>query len=447
MGFLDHLFKLKQSDEKMGDGEKGIAAAAGANGEPAEAAPDPGAFLHPKNFGPRGGGLYPPVRPAAPNARPPEPPRAHEIVLTLGDVLARIPTQLLRAGFHDANRELRFFIDDLSADIARGRAAVPLSKIAALCPDVFAQEIAPGDDSEIRLPLQKLVEQIGLLRARPAMPPSEPAAPEAALAQDSPPTGEDPSPAPPAAEIAAEPPAVANTNPPTSDTPAAPALPLVHVFTPPPPQVIAEPAAAAPLENHIPHSEPTAAPPTAANETPLPALRIHPPPVVRPVLVPPPTLLATHEHPPEPLVSSIPSPRVEIAHPPEAPADHPPHFPQEALQALFMTDELLDLAAVSHRAAALPGVRACALEWRGEKALAGDAPDGFDLTALHATAARLHDAGTFPIGILENVTLHGDQAAISIFTRPGVLLAVLHRPLPPGVRERLATLAAELSRQ
>ncbi len=431
MGFLDHLFKLKQSDEKMGEGEKSIAAVAGANSGPAEAAPDPGAFLHPKNFGPRGGGLYPPVRPTAPNARPPEPPRAHEIVLTLGDVLSRIPTPLLRAGLHDASRELRFFIDDLSADIARGRAAVPLSKIAALCPDVFAREIAPGDDTEIRLPLQKLVEQIGLMRARTAVPASEPAAPEAAPAQDSPPTGEDRSPSPP-----------------TSDSPAAPALPLVHVFTPPPPQVIAQPAAAAPPENHSPDPEPGAAPPdapTAANEN-LPALRLHPPPVVRPILVPPPTPFATSGHPLEPLVSSIPSPPVEIAHPPEAPAEHPPRFPQEALQALFMTDEMLDLAAISRRTAALPGVSACALEWRGEKALAGNAPDGFDFAAMHTAAARMHDAGTLPIGILENVALHGDQAAISIFTRPGVLLAVLHRPLPPGVRERLATLAAALAR-
>ena len=42
MGFLDHLFKLKPSDEKAGDGEKG------GNGASADAAPDPGAFLHPK---------------------------------------------------------------------------------------------------------------------------------------------------------------------------------------------------------------------------------------------------------------------------------------------------------------------------------------------------------------------------------------------------------------
>ena len=432
MGFLDHLFKLKQSDETMGEG-------AGGNGEHAGAVPDPGAFLHPKDFGPRGGGgLYPPIRPVAPGTKtPPLPKLGHEIVLTLGDVLSRIPTQLLRAGLHDAGRELRFAVDDLSADIARGRAAVPLSKIAALCPDVFAREIAPGDDAEIRLPLQKLVEQIGLLRGRPAGPVTEPASPEAAPAKDLPPPREDP----PAPETIAEPPAMSDPNPPPAVEPAAAALPVVHVFTPPPPNIIAEPAAAAPLESRVHHPAPA-----AADATPAPAIHIHPPPVVRPILVPPPTLRAAPAQPPEPLVSSVPSPRVEIASAPETPPEQPPRFPQEALQALFMTDEILDLAAVSRHAAALPGVRACALEWRGDAAFAGDTPSGFDLATLRA-AARLHEAGALPIGTLENCTLHGDQAAISIFARPGVLLAVLHRPFPPGVRERLATVAAALARR
>ena len=443
MGFLDHLFKLKPNEEKMGGEEKG----AGGNGEAAGAVPDPGAFLHPKDFGPRGsGGRFSPIRPAPPVAKMPAPQlRGQEIVLTLGDVLSRIPTQLLQAGLHDANRELRFSIDDLSADIARGRAAVPLSKIAALCPDVFARELTPGDDSEIRLPLQKLVEQIGLLRGLPTepdAPPISPAAPEAALAKDSPPASEPDSPAPPAPEAAAVP----ENMPPSDIEPTASAVPAIHVFTPPPPTLTAEPAPAIPQENHTHPPAPQDAP-AAAETTPQPVIHLQPPPVVRPVLILPPTLLTTPAPPSEPLVSSIPSAPEQTAPVPAPPAPQPPHFPQEALQALFMTDETLDFAALCRHAAALPGVRACALEVRGEKALAGDAPPGFDLAALHAAATRLPDAGALPIGTLENVTLHGDQAAISLFTRPGVLLAVLHRPLPPGVRDRLATLATAIARQ
>ncbi|MEZ0256579.1 MAG: hypothetical protein ACAI37_14935 [Chthoniobacter sp.] len=143
---------------------------------------DPSAFLHPKSFVPRGApGLTPAQRPPASGIssnKPVErrspvsgtPPAADEIVLTLGDVLSRIPAPYLKPGNHDAKRELRFKINDLSSDIARGRAAVPLSRIAQLVPDIFTKEIGREEETEIRLPLQKLVEQIGLLRSRPKAP-------------------------------------------------------------------------------------------------------------------------------------------------------------------------------------------------------------------------------------------------------------------------------------
>ena len=304
-------------------------------------------------------------------------------------MLARIPTPLLRAGLHDATRELRFAIDDLSADIARGRAAVPLSKIAALCPDVFARPVGPDDETEIRLPLQKLVEQIGLLRSRPAEPgappapepPVLPAAPEAALAKDFPPAEE------PVAEI---------------------------IQAGPPPQI-------------APAEAPSPTPPPPASEPASVAILFRPPPIMRPVLAQPPPILASAELRAEPQISSAPHPRT-------------------ALQNVCATDEPLALAAVCRRTAALPGVRACAIEVRGETALAGNAPDGFDHAALHAAAARLRAAGTLPLGNLESVTLLGDQAAISFFTHPGVLLAVLHCPFPPDVHERLAAIATELAR-
>lgn len=415
MGFLDHLFKLKPSEAEKGG-----------NGKEEEAAPDPGAFLHPKYFVPRGSLL-----PAAPNGRtaerpPPSEQRPQEIVLTLGDVLARIPTPLLHVGLHDAARELRFSIDDLSSDIARGRAAIPLSKIAALCPDVFSREIGPDDDTEIRLPLQKLVQQIGLLRSRPQEPvappapaPSAlPAAPEPALAKDSPPTDE------PSRDL----------TPPVVPDPIAPAE--ARSPTPPPTAELASPApgeppaaAAPPAREPAPSVAaelPAASPPLPVDEVaaaPAPVIHFHPPPLLRPVLVHPPPILAPAAHATEPLVSREPAPRT-------------------ALQTFFNTDDPLDLAAICRRTATLPGVRACALDLRGAQALAGDAPEGFDHAALHAAATR-QDA--LPLGTLESVTLHGDQAAISIFARPGLLLAVLHGELSPAVREQITALADMLA--
>ncbi|MEQ1862735.1 MAG: hypothetical protein ABMA13_22675, partial [Chthoniobacteraceae bacterium] len=85
------------------------------------------------------------------------------IILTVEDVLPRIPPDLLSEGPHDLGRELHFKVEDLSADIARGRGAVPLGRIAVQVPELFCEPIADDDQRQVRLPLQKLVEQIGLL--------------------------------------------------------------------------------------------------------------------------------------------------------------------------------------------------------------------------------------------------------------------------------------------
>ena len=184
MGLFDHLFKAKSPSAEDKGGEHALEGSATAR--PAEGATrtqtpsraDPSAFLHPKNFVPRGApGLTPAPRPSsAMSGKSGErratrgwapPPAPDEIVLTLGDVLSRIPTHYLKPGAHDAKRELRFKINDLSSDIARGRAAVPLSRIAQLVPEIFVKAISRDEDAEVRLPLQKLVEQIGLLRSQP----------------------------------------------------------------------------------------------------------------------------------------------------------------------------------------------------------------------------------------------------------------------------------------
>jgi hypothetical protein len=178
MGLFDNFFKSKSPPSDDNSVETGAPredpakhSDAAARNTPHRA--DPSAFLHPKSFVPRGvGPLGAPAKSGASSGvrKPggaPAPTPAEEIVLTLGDVLSRIPTHYLKAGQHDPKREMRFSINDLSSDIARGRAAVPLSRIAELMPDIFVRGISRDEDTEVRLPLQKLVEQIGLLRSRP----------------------------------------------------------------------------------------------------------------------------------------------------------------------------------------------------------------------------------------------------------------------------------------
>ena len=176
MGLLDNLFKPKpeadaeKAVESSGNpepGEQHTPSAQAAGATAAKASP----FLAPKIYVPRASvQIVPPSRSQLSGERKLEPiPNApvfsQEVVLTLGDVLPRIPTHFLRAGMHDTQRELRFPAAGLAADIARGRASVFLADIVAQCPDIFLPESGEFDDTQIRLPLQKLVEQIGLAPA------------------------------------------------------------------------------------------------------------------------------------------------------------------------------------------------------------------------------------------------------------------------------------------
>ena len=197
MGLLDNLFKSKpeagaeKAVETSGNPGPGEQHAPAAKGSP---------FLAPKIYIPRSSvQIVPPTRSQLQTERRLEPVPAalgapREIVLTLGDVLSRIPPHFLQPGTPDARRELRFPADGLAADIARGRASVFLAEVIAQCPDVFLPEADDFDDIQIRLPLQKLVEQIGRAGiSRPAISAdTQPPVPEMPLPEVDPePPGEE----------------------------------------------------------------------------------------------------------------------------------------------------------------------------------------------------------------------------------------------------------------
>ena len=207
MGLFDNLFKPKSSaaPEEIAESEENPAnPAAKLNADKAPEVPPPPpkppTIPPPSAFGQRSLGHV--VMPGpAPRKGPAErrikaadaaddSPRSHEIVIILGDVLDRLPARVLTPGPHDAHRELRFRLDDLAADIARGRAAIPLSQIAEQCPDIFLAPITEDDDVFVRLPLQKLVDQIGATPGRAASAPPAPV-----------PLFEPPTSLPPAAEL------------------------------------------------------------------------------------------------------------------------------------------------------------------------------------------------------------------------------------------------------
>lgn len=193
MGLFDNLFKSKappgeesvvEAARRITETEKARLVEAEKAAKPAgqkppgsgnRAAPAPVA----RAYSPRSLGQAVPVRPLSPVKGPAkavrfgaaaEGGRPQEIRLLLDDVVARIPAELLNDEPRDGRKEVRFRVEDVTADIARGRAAVALGRIAEQVPEIFRVPIAPGDETLIRLPLQKLVEQIGFLPVKPAPP-------------------------------------------------------------------------------------------------------------------------------------------------------------------------------------------------------------------------------------------------------------------------------------
>lgn len=87
------------------------------------------------------------------------------ISVTLSDVLSQIPISMLAPNAPiDLTRTLCFPMAQLSAEMARGRPAVSLASIAQQCPELFRHPESIDDTQMVRLPLQKLLEQIGKLK-------------------------------------------------------------------------------------------------------------------------------------------------------------------------------------------------------------------------------------------------------------------------------------------
>ncbi len=100
--------------------------------------------------------------PGQPETTSDPPEEEQEILLRLSDILPRVPPHLLKPGPHDVSAQVRFSVDELAEKIARGRVSVPLERLASVCPEVFREISAFPGEQEIPLPLQKLLEQVGL---------------------------------------------------------------------------------------------------------------------------------------------------------------------------------------------------------------------------------------------------------------------------------------------
>ena len=122
------------------------------------------------------------------------------------------------------------------------------------------------------------------------------------------------------------------------------------------------------------------------------------------------------------------------------------------LQAIFMTDEPLDLAKTIHRVAGLPGLRSCVLSTMDGLMLAGNLGDPGQEKAISALLPELFrrtqsKMEALRAGTLETISLYCGLHQFSTFVQGNLCLTVLHdnRPFKPGVREKIQAVISELA--
>ena len=123
----------------------------------------------------------------------------------------------------------------------------------------------------------------------------------------------------------------------------------------------------------------------------------------------------------------------------------------ERLQAIFLTDETLDLPKAIRKVGELPGLRSCLLNTTDGLKLAGglDSPGQEQAVSVlvpelfkeaQSKLAEMH------LGALETITLYCGSDQLSTFLQGKLCLTVLHdnRPFKPGIREKVQAVMNEL---
>jgi hypothetical protein len=124
-----------------------------------------------------------------------------------------------------------------------------------------------------------------------------------------------------------------------------------------------------------------------------------------------------------------------------------------ALQALFHTDESLDLASAAALIADFPAVRGCVVHSAGKIERAGAIPESIRVGNLDDVGSGLFDpvgrfATRLQIGDVQSLSLGNEDLLVTLFRSGVVTLFVLHREgdFPPGIRARLTAIVLELAR-
>jgi predicted regulator of Ras-like GTPase activity (Roadblock/LC7/MglB family) len=125
---------------------------------------------------------------------------------------------------------------------------------------------------------------------------------------------------------------------------------------------------------------------------------------------------------------------------------------QDALQAVFMTEEMLSVDRVVELCGALPGIKSCILAHGAVVLASHNVPESIDLVSLSAhaldmLAAMRQSAARMGIGAVPAVTIHAEKGPITFFHQDDLCLLVMHkdRGFVPGVREKLQKVVEHLA--
>jgi predicted regulator of Ras-like GTPase activity (Roadblock/LC7/MglB family) len=125
---------------------------------------------------------------------------------------------------------------------------------------------------------------------------------------------------------------------------------------------------------------------------------------------------------------------------------------QDALQAVFMTEEMLSVDRVVELCGGFPGINSCILAHGAAVLASHNVPESIDLVSLSAHALEMlgamrQSAARMGIGAVPAVTIHAEKGPITFFHQDDLCLLVMHkdRGFVPGVREKLQKVVEHLA--
>jgi hypothetical protein len=393
------------------------------------------------------------------------PPVTPHLSVAIGAFYAKLPTHLLAPKSPDLTRSVQIAEEDVVVDREAEEATLPLSILSLSCPEIFIRAVDDSDDVPITFSLSR-PKELEVAPGAESSQPEEAGTPQAPAADVLVASGERSGENEIKLRIQAiltdfplqlEPPAIHSL----IGTDAEIALPLGLIQS-----QLANGRVVVPAETFckaLPSDlQPYFAGIDPAAEIPIPLQEIFerlPPAAI--------DLREDQEmdHPEEP----IPTPftehadedakrfaEVEAANEAPRPKEEPPRISVEGdsqrLQAIFLTDEPLDLAKTIRNVAELPGLRSCLLSTTEGLKLAGNLGDPGQEDAISTLLPELFrwvssKLATPRAGTLETITLYYGLQQLSTFVQGKLCLTVLHdnRPFKPGVREKIQAVMNELA--